>query len=52
MSLAAAAAAFELLDANSNTPIAENIIYLGMRSALDEVMSGNRRKKRRNKSKL
>lgn len=46
VSLASAAAAFELLDTNIYTSIVENIIYFGMRNVLDEVMSATRQKKR------
>jgi hypothetical protein len=47
MSLASAASAFDLLDANPYIPVVDNIVYLGMRGVLSEVISGNRSKKRK-----
>jgi len=42
-SLAAAAAAFELLPASEFTPIAGNILYLGMPAVLNDVLKGKMR---------
>lgn len=47
MSFAAAASALDLLETNAYTPVVDNIVYLGMRSVLSEVMSGNRNKKKK-----
>ncbi len=47
LSLALAASAFELLPANEHTPIAANILYLGLPASIRAVISGEHRKNKR-----
>ena len=48
-SLAAAAAAFELLPSDAASPIVGNIIYLGIPSVISQVLNRTKDKKRKKK---